>query len=60
MVDITCTHLGCELTWNNTDKTWDCPCHGRDLIIKGVLEGPATEALKPYKCGENKINPKIK
>ena len=25
-----------------------------------VLEGPATEALKPYKCGENKINPKIK
>jgi Rieske Fe-S protein len=42
-----CTHLGGSLTWNDAERSWDCPLHGsRFSPDGGVLEGPATHPLR--------------
>ena len=49
-----CTHLGGVVTWNATEKSWDCPCHGGRFSALGrVLNGPAKEDLPVVELGED-------
>lgn len=53
LVDTTCTHLGCELAWNEAERSWDCPCHGSRFTYDGeIIEGPTTSPLRRVKIDE--------
>lgn len=42
----TCPHLGCVLSWNPSESSWDCPCHGSRFDTDGeILNGPANRAM---------------
>lgn len=49
-VNPVCSHLGCELSWNNISKTWDCPCHGSRFDYKGKsIYSPSIKDLASWK-----------
>ena len=46
-ISAVCTHMGCLLGWNHTDRTWDCACHGSRFAAEGdLLHGPAVSDLR--------------
>lgn len=41
-----CPHLGCALKWNETEHSWDCPCHGSRFDEDGgLIDNPANGDL---------------
>lgn len=50
-----CPHLGCIVSWNSTERSWDCPCHGsRFDTHEAVFNGPA---LSPLEAVSSKDKP---
>jgi glycine/D-amino acid oxidase-like deaminating enzyme/nitrite reductase/ring-hydroxylating ferredoxin subunit len=46
-VHTTCPHAGCTISWNSTERSWDCPCHGARYDREGnMLNGPAVAGLE--------------
>ncbi len=42
MVYTKCPHMGCELIFNEIEKTWDCPCHASRFDLDGnCIKGPS-------------------
>ncbi len=41
-----CTHLGCMVSWFNSETRFKCPCHGSFFDVEGdVIGGPAPGPL---------------
>jgi len=51
-----CRHMGCTVSWNDAEKTWDCPCHGSRYNSTGdVIHSPSVYGLLEKKIrGQDK------
>ncbi len=43
----TCTHLACNVIWNEEQRVFECPCHSGRFNVKGQpIAGPPTKPLR--------------
>ena len=46
-VNPACTHIKCKVVWNNSEQSWDCPCHGSRFDADGeMLTAPSRKNLE--------------
>ncbi len=44
-----CTHMGCNVAFNDTSSLFECPCHGGEYDVTGrVVEGPPPGPLRRF------------
>ena len=56
-VSTTCPHMGCTLIYNETEKTWDCPCHASRFSLDGIwLKGPSKKNITYFKDTKKEEN----
>lgn len=52
-VSSACTHIKCNVAWNNTELVWECPCHGSRFTMDGeMITAPARKDLEKIKFSE--------
>lgn len=50
--------MGCHVSWNTAESTWDCPCHGSRFASNGrVLHGPALDPLETIELDSPSVPP---
>ncbi len=51
-----CTHMGCALSLNEEEQSWDCPCHGSRFDSAGnLLDSPAQTSLPKSKSNTSEL-----
>lgn len=44
-INAVCPHMGCSLSWNKDECSWDCACHGSRFDVDGnIISNPSVEA----------------